>query len=47
MRAGSLNDALENFCNDSGPNQYFPRNTLFSPPSGERIVCFALEKWLA
>ena len=33
--------------NYSGPNQYFSQNTLFFFPSGEGIVCFALENWPA
>jgi hypothetical protein len=33
--------------NYSGLNQYFPRNALFLPPSGEGIARFALEKWMA
>jgi hypothetical protein len=33
--------------NYSGLNQYFLRNALFLPPSGEGIARFALEKWMA
>jgi hypothetical protein len=35
------------FRNYSGLTQYFPRNALFLPPSGEGIARFALEKWMA